>query len=578
MFLAHLRQLLAYRFDERALETSPEITKNPISLILLIALLSSTNGLNAQEESDELTWSQDTPSTLSGQPRIVGGSVAEVAEWPSLVALVIPGQMSLRARQFCGGSVVADRWVLTAAHCLFNLDGSRTTTDQIRIVAGINDLEDEAAIETVVSNIYIHPQYETSSIPVHDIALLELGTSVPVAQNALANADPETLVGRMAFIAGWGALTEDGPITDEQFPNLLQDASVPIISLEQCNVPESYDGNLLPIHLCAGFRQGGVDSCQGDSGGPLYILEGSQQVQIGVTSFGAGCARADLYGVYTNVEMYRDWMGNYFDLNARAVTVGAAAVGDGGEFAGSTHPLFLTILAGFTIFLLIRASINKGGRRLFFLAAALLSASACSSYLPATGNVDGAYENPSSESEVSVTDVEKVLKEGSTTLSLSGDDGKVGVNQLLLGSTRLQTFEALQGLRFAAPLCQADKTAIKGTGRLFLRENCTALTSDAVTLEGLDISDIKFQLLDDRLIKLEIHLQSGDAMALVNQLNLRYNHVPSAERPLEWRLNGNHIRIVSVDVAAVDGVSDMSLQMIDGRLLDKLPKLFDYRQ
>lgn len=576
MCLVSLSKVVAKRLHCSRSIRLCETAKSVAAFALLTTTLTVTNGLYAQDD-------------VSIQARIVGGNVSEVGEWPSLVALILPGDEPLRFRHFCGGSVVADRWVLTAAHCVFNADGSPTTTDQIRIVAGINDLDDVTAVETVVTNIIVHPAYENTFFPVNDIALLELGTSVLVPQNSLLDVDPELLVGTTAFIAGWGVLTEEGPLTTERFPNLLHDASLPVVSRAQCNLPESYNGNILSTQMCAGFREGGVDSCQGDSGGPIYILEGTRQVQIGVTSFGAGCARPNLYGVYTNVNAFRLWMSNYFDLTGDAAKASGAVNVGAGDLTGSIHPLFLSLLAGFTIFLKTRTLLSRRRRncgrvytrvnthagRFFFLVAALLSASACSSNLPLPEDI-GEPKATQSENNSTVIDGDKELVQRLATLSLSGDNGKVGLNQLQLGLPRFEAVQAMPSLGFGVPICDVDKTSIKGTGRLFLRERCHVQPLGKVSLEGLDVDGIMFQILDDRLIKLEVKLQSGDAMALTGQLDVRYEHVPSTERPFEWRLGVDHIRMVASDTSAADGISAMSLQMIDGRLKDKLPKLFDY--
>ncbi|MFT6875345.1 MAG: hypothetical protein ACJAZF_001453, partial [Granulosicoccus sp.] len=247
----------------------------------------------------------------------------------------------------------------------------------------------------------------------------------------------------------------------------------------------------------------------------------------------------------------------------------------------------LSLLAGFTILLLTRRSLSRHGRgctrgctrgcsrRFFLLVTALLSASACSSNLPLPEDIDVPRSN-SAENKSTVIEGDKKLALSTAKLSLSGDNGKVGLDQLLLGSTRLESVQALSSMGFDVPDCDADKTSIKGTGRLFLREICQAQPLGKVSLEGLDVDDLRFQILDDRLIKLEVNLQSGDAMTLTKQLDGRYEHVPSAERPFEWRLAEDHIRIVASGRSATDGISGMSLQMIDGRLKDKLPQLFDY--
>lgn len=524
----------------------------------------------------------------SAQARIVGGSVAEQGAWPSLVALVVPGDEPLNIRQFCAGSVVADRWVLTAAHCMFNIDGSLTTAAQVRIVAGINDLTDETAVETVVTNIFLHPRFDDTTVPINDIALLELATSVSVPYNVLLDVNPESLVGRNAFIAGWGALAEQGGIAGGRFPDQLQQASLPIVSREQCNLPESYNGSIQSTQLCAGFQQGGIDSCQGDSGGPIYVIEGSRQVQIGVISFGAGCARPNLYGVYTSVEAYRPWIRNYIELNGSTdKSAGSVVVGEG-SFTGAIQSVFISLLAGFGIFRLLltgrrwpAGGLECGGNFtyswkfvLFF--AALLSASACSSSGTLQQELDTAKTISARESNNMVIDEYSGRSLPAVELSLSGDPGKVGLHQLSLGATSKQSVQALLSMGFDTPVCTVDKTSIKGSGRLFLRERCQALPLNSMSLAGLDVHDMHFHFVADQLVKLDIKLQNGDAMELTHRLDSLYQHRPFATRPFEWRSGGDHIRIVTSDIAADDGISAMSLQMIDGRLEDKLPALFDY--
>lgn len=563
------------------------VSKSVISLVLFIAMLSTATSVYAQED-------------LVIQSRIVGGSVASVGQWPSLVAITSVGTEPLRLRQFCGGSVVADRWVLTAAHCLFNVDGSLTTADQIRVVAGINDLNDPDALETVVTNIFMHPLYENTVIPANDIALLELGTSVLAPLNLLLDSDPDLLVGQLAYIAGWGALTEEGPFTDERFPSLLQDAAIPIVSRAQCNLPESYNGSIQQTQLCAGYRRGGVDTCQGDSGGPIYVLEGTRQVQIGITSFGAGCARPDLYGVYTNVESYKTWMNTYFMSSVTAVKSASSVNVGVGKVAGSLHPLFLSFLAGFAVFSLLRTAAGSSSRwfnnssRWFNISddsnnvarrrssqftlvfAALVSASACSSNQPISEAID-ASTSTQTEIKAIVMDSEKKGSADTVELRLSETDGVVGIHPLLLGSTRLETIQALTDARFSASDCRVDKTAIQGTGRLFVREQCHAQPLDTTSVQGLMIDTLTYQILDNRLVKLDVRLRSGDKMALTRQLDALYEFIPSADGSSEWRSGGNHIRLVVLTHSdATKNRSALSLQMIDGRLSDKLPALFDY--
>jgi secreted trypsin-like serine protease len=98
-------------------------------------------------------------------------------------------------------------------------------------------------------------------------------------------------------------VTEDGKPSRD-----LLKATVPNVSVDDCNAPNAYNGLVGEGMLCAGHRDGGVDSCQGDSGGPLVWRTLDGPVLVGVVSWGEGCARKLRYGVYTRVSAYRDWI------------------------------------------------------------------------------------------------------------------------------------------------------------------------------------------------------------------------------------------------------------------------------
>ena len=245
---------------------------------------------------------------------IIGGVDATAGEFSSIVALVSAddsGSASAWYRQFCGASIVGERWVMTAAHCMFDGNGDPTNAASIRVVEGSLTLQEDNLDEQVVTNIFIHPQYDNNSLNImHDIALLEMANPLQGPQVELFAGDAESLTGTTGIIAGWGAtvVTSDGGY---QFDDTLQRAAVPVVSRDACNAPESYNGLIQEGQLCAGFEQGGVDSCVGDSGGPMYVVNGNSLQQIGVTSFGIGCAEPNFYGVYTSVSDYLDWVDTY---------------------------------------------------------------------------------------------------------------------------------------------------------------------------------------------------------------------------------------------------------------------------
>ncbi|MFK7996430.1 MAG: serine protease [Granulosicoccus sp.] len=261
----------------------------------------------------------DSPSAIVNErpigARVLGGADAEPGEYPSMVALVRQDARPLEQRLFCGGTIVADRWILTAAHCVLDVFNRPLSTGRIRVVAGINDLALETPdTEHSVIQIVIHPGYDdTLVLPPNDIALLELETPVAAPSVTLFTGETNDYTDSFGIIAGWGATG----ITDTNtfiLPTVLQDAAVPLITNALCNAPESYNGLIVDRHLCAGFADGQVDTCAGDSGGPLFIQADGVRVQAGITSLGTGCGQPFFYGIYTNVSHFIPWLSSYIEV------------------------------------------------------------------------------------------------------------------------------------------------------------------------------------------------------------------------------------------------------------------------
>lgn len=290
------------------------IKKSPTRMFshLCFGVISATLLLGSPSVGADSEDFSGVATAIVDDTRIIGGGKAPAGKWPSMVALVNSSGTTLFNRQFCGGTKVADRWILTAAHCMFDFSGNLRTPDSLKVVGGITDLADAAAVEVVVSNIYLHPSYSnTAANPVNDIALLELGEDLgdEVESVPLYTQPQTTLVGVNAAIVGWGAVD----LTDGQasFPTHLQEAVVPVVSVEQCNAMESYQGFIQQGQMCAGYKNGGIDSCSGDSGGPLFIQVGGEVHQAGITSFGNGCAEPNFYGVYSEVASFESWLSQY---------------------------------------------------------------------------------------------------------------------------------------------------------------------------------------------------------------------------------------------------------------------------
>ena len=179
----------------------------------------------------------------------------------------------------------------------------------------MSDLRAESADEEiVVTNLYVHPAYDhTSENAYDDIALLELATELDAPPVSVFRGDPEALGTRSGTIVGWGATDFVTPRL-ATYPDALHQAEVPLVPREVCNDPDSYAGTIIEGQLCAGFPEGGTDSCIGDSGGPLFVNTGARVEQVGVVSFGRGCAEPLFYGIYSDVSSHVEWMSDYVEL------------------------------------------------------------------------------------------------------------------------------------------------------------------------------------------------------------------------------------------------------------------------
>jgi len=307
---------------------------------------------------------------VKGSQRIVGGEEADVGEWPWIVVHSSGDQdypvTDGSSQGGCGGTLIADNWVVTAAHCFYDTSGNQVTfANTMSVVIGEhtirtddnalsdNDDNDSKRKNLEIETMIIHESYDPVQ-QTHDIALLKLKEKVDLniyTPACLADAGQEW-AGQTGWVYGWGDTK-----SEEESSNTLRETSQLILTNAACEEGEgmadvngdgeetqvSMAGMLSDDMLCAEAE--GKDSCQGDSGGPFTVDVEGQHHLVGVVSWGLGCAKAGLPGVYSSISAQRQWLdqkindnggANFCPGNTDASASSGGTTASGGSTAAAT--------------------------------------------------------------------------------------------------------------------------------------------------------------------------------------------------------------------------------------------------
>jgi len=248
------------------------------------------------DNTDTETETTDDNGNLNGDPRILGGNIASMGQFPYQVLIYYYKNSD---EYMCGGAIISERHILTAAHCVSDFS-------RIEVRAGNIDRNSrENWIHASVSEVYVHDEYvpddsNDSKGPYNDIAVIKLQEPFSLdgkVTKSLKLADTEFSSGQICTVTGWGTTVEDGSES-----SILRYVELPIVDRKTCSGQLNKEMKLGEI--CAAYSTGGKDSCAGDSGGPL-VCGG---YLTGVVSWGEGCGRKKKPGVYANVVWYKDWI------------------------------------------------------------------------------------------------------------------------------------------------------------------------------------------------------------------------------------------------------------------------------
>ncbi|XP_076341053.1 ovochymase-2-like [Tachypleus tridentatus] len=245
--------------------------------------------------------------------RVIGGRDSEPGEWCWQVALI-----SAQNQYLCGGALIGNQWVLTAAHCVSNLVKTR---DYIYVRVGDFDLsrqvENPGAETHRVDTTYIHHNFNSQTLD-NDIALLKLKIEARLNDDTCLVCLPARGVvgqsGKWCTVTGYGYRDEAGPISLK-----VREVEVPIVADQECTSKINAVSEKVFILPASSFCAGGEkehDACRGDGGGPLVCEADGYYELTGLVSWGFGCGRKDVPGVYVNVSSFVGWINQIISVNS----------------------------------------------------------------------------------------------------------------------------------------------------------------------------------------------------------------------------------------------------------------------
>ena len=272
-----------------------------------LALLNTTESSDTETNQPEFRTRCGLRPLVSRAGKIVGGKGAQFGEWPWQVLVREATWLGLFTKNKCGGVLITDKYVITAAHCQPGFLASLVAVFGEFDISG--ELESKRSITKNVRRVIVNRGYDPATFE-NDLALLELESPVQFDEHIVPICMPKDgidFTGRMATVTGWGRLKYNGGV-----PSVLQEVQVPIMENAVCQEMFQTGGHsklILESFLCAGYANGQKDSCEGDSGGPLVMERpDGRWFLVGTVSHGIKCASPYLPGVYMRTTYFKPWL------------------------------------------------------------------------------------------------------------------------------------------------------------------------------------------------------------------------------------------------------------------------------